>query len=130
MLAIVSCCFNQFPAEDREQPFVTATIKSTRFERGSHVLLALTTVGFSLLAIPMGMATIMSPMAFDSGETVSAWILVVAVVSFIPLVGVAIPTAWILHRKEFYRAAMGVCLLPSINLFVVAGVFLIAPRFS
>ena len=38
-----------------------------------ETVLALTMFGFGFIIIPMGMAAIMSAMAFDFGETIGTW---------------------------------------------------------
>lgn len=96
----------------------------------SRTFLVLTTVVFSLLMIPMGMATIMSPMAFDSGKSFAAWVLVGAVCSFIPLTLTSILASWIIHRRRSYKVAIGVSLLPLIDILILAAIFAAGSRYS
>ena len=96
----------------------------------SRTVLTLATIAFSLLMIPMGMATIMSPMAFDSGETLGNWMFVGGVCSFIPLTLVSIPVSWFIHRRQSYRLAIAVSLVPLISLGILAVIFMFGAAFS
>ncbi len=90
----------------------------------SLIILRLATIAFSLLMIPMGMATIMSPMAFDSGKTLSTWLLVCTVCSFIPLTLISIPASWFIHHRRSYRAAILVSLVPLISIMILTAIFI------
>ena len=77
----------------------------------------------------MGMATIMSPMAFDSGQRLSTWLLVGSVCSFIPLTLFSVPASWFMHRRQSYRAAIAVGLLPLISIIMVAAIVIAGTTF-
>ncbi len=97
--------------------------ESGRIRHVSKTVLALATIVFGLLQIPMGMATIMSPMAFDAGETVAAWVMVGSVSSFIPLCLVSIPTSWIMYRRKSYRIAIAISFVPLVNILILTTIW-------
>jgi hypothetical protein len=100
-----------------------------KMRRFSRAILVLTTLAFGLLMIPMGMASIMSPMAFDSGENLTTWVLVGSVCSYVPLALISIPASWALFRLCRYGSTIVVSLLPLVDLFIIAVTFTYAYYF-
>jgi hypothetical protein len=94
----------------------------------TQIFLALVSVVFGLLMLPAGAAAIFSPMAFDSGQTLLTWVLVIAFCSYIPVAACAIASAWALYSKRWYVSSMAVSLLPLVNILVVTCIFVLAPR--
>ena len=74
-----------------------------------------------LLTLPLGViAALMSPMAFDSGQSPAAWAYLAGALAYLLLVVVALVGAWLLFRRASYRAAMLVLLLPLLGTPLVA----------
>lgn len=70
---------------------------------------------FGVSLLPALGACMMSPMLFDAGESTAAWTMLALVLSYPLLVIISLPLAWILYRRQSYRAALGVSFLPLIS---------------
>lgn len=91
--------------------------------RTAKVVLVLTTVLFGLALIPAGMIAPMSVMAFDGGVSVTGVLFVLLVLGFPLAILASIPASWICYRRGVYRGAIGVSLLPLVNVGGVAVMF-------
>jgi hypothetical protein len=94
-----------------------------RRSRGVLIYLIVATIVFGLSLLPAAMAAMMSPMAFDSGESPEAWTLVLLVWSYPVLVLVGLLVAWILYASRAYRTAIAFSLLPLLGVAALAVLF-------
>ena len=92
--------------------------------RLTQATLILTSNVFGALLIPDAVAIMMSAMAFDSGVSTFALLFVGCILSFPLVVLIAIAGSLLSYRKGAYRRAILVSLLPSINVLVLATMFL------
>ncbi|MFP5287984.1 MAG: hypothetical protein ACLGI9_19765 [Thermoanaerobaculia bacterium] len=94
-----------------------------RRSRGVLIYLIVATILFGLSLLPAAMAAMMSPMAFDAGESPEAWALVLLTLSYPVLVLLGLLVAWILYARRAYRTAIAFSLLPLLNVAALAVLF-------
>ena len=93
--------------------------------RGVLIFLIVATIVFGLSLLPAAMAVMMSPMAFDAGQSREAWTLVVLVWAYPVLVIVGLVVAWILYAFKAYRTAIAFSLLPLLDVAAFAVLFVV-----
>jgi hypothetical protein len=98
-------------AGGRTEPPQTAP-PPVRRSRGVRIYLIVATVLFGLSLLPAAMAALMSPMAFDAGESQEAWTFVLLVWASPVLVILGLLAAWILYAARACRTAVAISLLP------------------
>jgi hypothetical protein len=91
--------------------------------RGTLVFLIVATIVFGLSLLPAAMFVLVSPMAFDSGESKEAWTFVLAVWAYPVLVLVGLIAAWIFYAVRLYRTAVVFSLLPLLDVAFLAVMF-------
>jgi len=75
------------------------------------------------LRLPLAvLAALVSPMAFDSGDSPAAWVYLGLALSYPVLVIAALIAAWLLYRRRRYRASLVVLLLPLLGAPLLAAV--------
>ena len=75
-----------------------------------------------LLTLPFALAAaLMSPMAFDSGESPAAWAYLGGALSYPVLVVATLIAAWLLYRRRRHRGCLVVLLVPLVGAPLVAG---------
>lgn len=85
------------------------------------VVLVVATVLY-LLSLPFAVvAALMSPMAFDSGQSPAAWAYLGGALSYPLLVVAALIASWLLYRRRRHRGCLVVLLAPLIVTPLVAG---------
>jgi hypothetical protein len=82
-----------------------------------------TTIVFSLLLLPALLMSLFAPMAFDSGQNATVWLLVLSIWSFPVVALCSIGLSWFFYKLNRYRSAIAVSLLPLINVTIVAAIF-------
>ncbi|WP_435018165.1 hypothetical protein TA3x_000111 [Tundrisphaera sp. TA3] len=95
-----------------------------RWSRLARVVLILTSLVFGLVLIPAGLVAPFSLMAFDQGISLPGVAFASAFLTFPLVILASIPASWIFHRRHADRAAILVGLLPTVNVLVVAALFL------
>jgi hypothetical protein len=105
------------------EPTQTAPPPARR-SRGVLIYLIIATVVFGLSLLPAAMAVIMSPMAFDAGESRQVWTLVLLLWAYPVLVILSLLAAWILFAVRAHRTAIAVSLLPLLDGIVLAALFM------
>jgi hypothetical protein len=93
--------------------------------QGVLVYLIVATILFGLSLIPASVGALMSLMAFDSGPSRMAWIVVSLAWAYPVLVIVGLLLAWIFYSLKAHRAAIACSLLPLLD-FVAIAVFWLA----
>ena len=88
--------------------------------RGVLIYLIVATIVFGLSLLPAALAVMMSPMAFDAGQSREAWTLVILVWAYPVLVIAGLLAAWILYSFKAYRTAVAVSLLPLLDVVAFA----------
>ncbi|HEY7215472.1 MAG TPA: hypothetical protein VIC28_12630 [Thermoanaerobaculia bacterium] len=96
-----------------------------RRSRGVRIYLIVATALFGLSLLPAAMAALMSPMAFDAGESREAWTFVLLVWAYPVLVILGLLAAWILYAARAYRTAIAASLLPLLDGAALAALFMI-----
>lgn len=91
--------------------------------RGVLIFLIVATIVFGLSLFPAAMAVMMSPMAFDAGESAQAWTFVLAVWTYPVLVIIGLIAAWIFYAGRFYKTAVVCSLLPLADVLFIAALF-------
>lgn len=89
---------------------------SRRLRRICLATLITTTALFALSLIPAGAMIVMSPMAFDSGETPAIWRAVLILWAYPFVVILAIAGSWILFALRRYKLAIWFSLLPLLDI--------------
>ena len=98
-----------------------ATTSDKRRRPLTLVVLVIATVVY-LLTLPFAVvAALMSPMAFDSGQSPAAWAYLGGALSYPVLVVATLLAAWLLYRRRRYRACLSVLLVPLVGAPLVAG---------
>lgn len=92
--------------------------------QGILVYLIVATILFGLSLIPASVGALMSLMAFDTGPSRMAWIIVSLAWAYPALVILGLLLAWILYAVKADRAAIACSLLPLLDVVAVA-VFLL-----
>lgn len=98
-------------------------MKHSKRRRAARVVLILASTLFGLALIPAAMIAPLSAMAFDSGISLVGVLFVGLVIGFPLAILGAIPGAWVCYRRGAYRAAIGLGLLPLVNVAGVALMF-------
>jgi hypothetical protein len=98
-------------------------MRDSRLRRAARLVVIVSTVVFGLVLIPAAMIAPMSVMAFDSGVSAVGALFVALVIGFPVAIAGAIPGAWVCYRRGAYRAAIGLGLLPLVNVAGVALMF-------
>ena len=76
-----------------------------------------------IVSLPFAVvAALMSPMAFDSGQSPAAWAYLGGALSYPLLVVAALIAAWVLYRRRRHRACLVVLLVPLVGAPLLAGV--------
>jgi hypothetical protein len=89
---------------------------ATRKRRGICLATLITTSAlFGLSLIPAAAMIVMSPMAFDSGETATIWRAVLLLWAYPFVVIAAIAGSWILFALRRYKFAIWFSLLPLLD---------------
>ncbi len=96
-----------------------------RRSRGVMIFLIVATVLFGLSLLPAAMAVMMSPMAFDAGESREAWTFVLSVWAYPVLVILGLLMAWIFYTARAYRTAIAFSLLPLLDVAVLVALFFV-----
>ena len=93
--------------------------------RGVRIYLIIATIVFGLSLLPAALAVLVSPMAFDAGESREAWAFVITVWTYPVLVLLGLLGAWILYARRAYRAAIAFSLLPLLAVAAFAVLFFV-----
>ena len=93
---------------------------SRKLRRICLAILISTTVLFAPSLIPAGAMIIMSPMAFDAGETPAIWRAVLILWAYPFVVLAAIAGSWILFALRRYKLATWFSFLPLLDIALFA----------
>jgi hypothetical protein len=96
---------------------------SRKLRRICLATLITTSVLFGLSLIPAVAMIIMSPMAFDSGQTATIWRAVLLLCAYPFVVIAAIAGSWILFALRRYKFAIWLSLLPLLDIAVFVAHF-------
>jgi hypothetical protein len=102
---------------------MSTTADETQRRRRCLIALIVTTAVFVLSLIPAGLFAMMSPMAFDSGASAQAWMIVLPIWLYPFAVLVSLAGSWIAFAARRYRFALIWSLLPLLDVAFIAAVF-------
>ena len=103
------------------QPATTSATTSARRRRPWTFVALLGATVVYVVSLPFAiLAAMMSPMAFDSGESPAAWALLGAALGYPFLAVATVIVAWVFYARGRYRAALLVLLVPLLGTPLIA----------
>ena len=99
------------------------TAEPQRTRRRALIALTLISAVFLLSLFPAALFVMMSPMAFDSGASPQAWMIVIPIWFYPFAVLVSLVGSWIAFAANRYGFAMIWSLFPLLDVIFVAAVF-------
>ncbi len=102
---------------------MSSTFDHTRRKRTCLIALILITAVFVLSLVPAALFVMMSPMAFDSGTSTDAWMIVISIWLYPLAVLLSVSGSWIAFAAKRYRFALIWSLLPLLDVAFLAAMF-------